>query len=117
MHGFSRLDQRISFKMDGERYQNGDDEGFFPHAEDACADDSKAGQNLESQLEAAQGTIGLPEHLNSSNRNTGYRQERDKHAVVAQQFGEHNEDENRKSDATANQAPLVRTKAVRFCLG
>ena len=115
LHGFPRLDQCISFQVNGERHQNGDDEGFFPHAKDACTDDSEAGQNLESHLQIAQRTIGFSEHLNSSNGHARYRQEWNQDAIVTQQFGEHDEDEDRYCDAPTNEAPLIWTEAVRFC--
>ena len=114
LHGLPSFDQGVSFEMDGERDEDGDDEGFLPHAQNAGADDGQTGQHLETHLQISQRGKGFLEHLNTADGDARDSQERDEDAVVTNQFSQHDHQQDREGDTSSNQPPLVGAKSVGF---
>ena len=114
LHGLPSFDQGVPFEMDGERNEDGDDEGFLPHAQYAGTDDGQTGQHLETHLQVSQRGKGLFEHLDTADGDAGDGQERDQDAVIAHQFSQHDHQQDREGDASPNQPPLVGAKPVGF---
>ena len=98
--------------MNGEGHQNRDDKGFFPHSENAGADDGQTGEDLEAHLQVFERSKGFLEHLNTSNGHARGGQNRNQQAVIAQKFRHHHDDENGEGDATSDKSPLVGTQAI-----
>ena len=112
LHGFPRFEQRVAFQMSGERHQNGDDERFFPHAENARSENGKTGQDLETHLQISKRGNGFLEHLQSPNQHTREGENWNQKAVITHQFSQHDDHEHRQGDASTDQPPLVGSESV-----
>ena len=117
LHRFARFEQGIAFQVDGERYENGDDQGFLPHAENAGPDHGQAREHLEAHLETAERAERLLEHLDATDRHAGNGNEGDERTVVPEQFGHHHDDQHRQSNPATDEAPLVGANPIGGGLG
>ena len=117
LHRFARFEEGVAFEVNGERYQDGDDQGFLPHAENASPDHGEAREHLETHLETAERAERLLEHLDATDRHAGNGDEGDERAVVPEQFGHHHDDQHRQSNPATDEAPLVGANPIGGGLG